>query len=94
MGISDIIGSIAAVLTTTSFLPQALHVLRTRDTRAISLVMYSMFTAGITFWGVYGLMTRQWSIVIANGVTLALALLILATKLRDVLAKKAPQPAE
>lgn len=94
MGLSDIIGSMAAVLTTTSFLPQALHVLRTRDTRAISLTMYSMFTVGITLWGIYGLMTWQWSIMIANGITLVLALLILTTKLRDVLAKKAPQPAE
>lgn len=94
MGLSDLIGSAAAVLTTTSFLPQAIHVLRTRDTRAISLTMYSMFTVGITLWGVYGLMTWQWSIMIANGITLVLALLILTTKLRDVLAKKAPQPAE
>lgn len=86
MGFSDIIGSVAAVLTTTSFVPQALHVLRTRDTRAISLLMYTMFTAGITLWGVYGLMTGQWSIIIANGITLVLALLILSMKVRDVAA--------
>ena len=94
MSPADIIGSVAAILTTSSFLPQAAHVLRTRDTRAISLTMYAMFTVGITLWGVYGLMTLQWSIIVANGVTLVLALLILAMKLRDVLAKKAPQPAE
>jgi MtN3 and saliva related transmembrane protein len=88
MGLSDIIGSIAAVLTTASFFPQAAHVLRTRDTRAISLVMYTMFTAGITLWGIYGVMTVQWSITIANGVTLVLALLILSMKVRDVLAAR------
>ena len=91
MGLSDIIGSIAAVLTTASFLPQAAHVLRTRDTRAISLLMYTMFTAGITLWGIYGLMTEQWSIIIANGITLVLATLILTMKARDVVtARRAP----
>ena len=91
MASSDIIGSAAAMLTTTSFLPQAVHVLRTRDTRAISLIMYAMFTAGITLWGVYGLMTVQWSIIIANGVTLMLASLILVMKMRDALAaRRAP----
>jgi MtN3 and saliva related transmembrane protein len=91
MELSDIIGSIAAVLTTASFFPQAAHVLRTRDTRAISLVMYTMFTAGITLWGIYGFMTLQWSILIANSITLVLALLILSMKVRDVLAaRRAP----
>jgi MtN3 and saliva related transmembrane protein len=91
MDLSDIIGSIAAVLTTASFLPQASRVLRTRDTRAISLTMYAMFTAGISLWGVYGLMTSQWSIILANGITLVLAALILAMKVRDVLSRRAPQ---
>ncbi len=86
MDLDDIIGSVAAVLTTTSFLPQAVHVLRTRDTRAISLTMYAMFTAGIALWGIYGLMTMQWSIIIANGATVLLAALILVMKVRDVIA--------
>ncbi len=88
MSPADIIGSVAAVLTTSSFLPQAAHVLRTRDTRAISLTMYAMFTVGITLWGIYGLMTLQWSIIIANGITLCLAALILIMKVRDVLSER------
>ena len=42
MPLADLIGSLAAFLTTASFLPQAAKVLRTRETEAISLVMYSM----------------------------------------------------
>jgi MtN3 and saliva related transmembrane protein len=85
------IGDIAACLTTLSFFPQALRVLRTRDTGAISLVMYLLFTTGVALWGVYGLMTMQWSIIVANGVTVVLAALILAMKVRDVLAaRRAP----
>ncbi len=83
--LADIIGSLAAFLTTASFLPQAIKVLRTRETAAISLVMYSMFTAGVTFWGIYGVMTMQWSIIIANAVTVVLASIILGMKVRSVL---------
>jgi MtN3 and saliva related transmembrane protein len=92
MGIADIIGGAAAVLTTISFIPQALHVLRTRDTQAISLTMYALFTTGVTLWGVYGVLTLQWPIIIANIVTVSLAALILVMKLRDVLAARRSSP--
>lgn len=93
ISLADGIGGTAALLTTASFFPQALHVLRTRDTAAISLTMYSMFTAGITLWLVYGIMTVQWSITIANAITVCLASLILVMKVRDVSRQK-PRPAE
>lgn len=79
---NDLIGYIAASLTTLSFLPQALHTFRTRDVSGISLGMYSMFTAGVALWLVYGLLLSAWPIVVANAVTLALALAILVMKLR------------
>ena len=55
--------------------------LRTRDTRGISLAMYSAFTAGVALWLLYGLALGQWPIIVANAVTLALAATILLTKL-------------
>lgn len=79
---NDLIGYIAASLTTLSFLPQALHTFRTRDVSGISLGMYSMFTVGVALWLVYGLLLAAWPIVAANAVTLALALAILVMKLR------------
>jgi len=79
---SDLIGYLAAGLTTLSFLPQALHTFRTRDVRGISLGMYALFTAGVALWLVYGLLLAAWPIVVANAVTLALALAILVMKLR------------
>jgi MtN3 and saliva related transmembrane protein len=75
--ISEAIGSIAALLTTASFVPQVLHTLRTRDTRAISLGMYAMFTTGVALWGVYGLLIGSWPVILANAVTLALASVVL-----------------
>ena len=79
---SDLIGYCAAFLTTCSFAPQAWLTFRTRDVRGISLAMYSVFAVGVALWLAYGLMLHAWPIVAANAVTLALALAILAMKLR------------
>ncbi len=82
MSTSELIGYIAASLTTCSFVPQAWLTFKTRDVRGISLSMYSVFTTGIALWLAYGLMIRAWPVVIANIVTLALASAILVMKLR------------
>ena len=82
MQLIDIIGTLAAILTTASFVPQAWHTFRTRDVRGISLGMYSVFTVGVACWLVYGLLLSAWPIVIANCITLALAAAILTMKLR------------
>ncbi|WP_296492383.1 SemiSWEET transporter [Rhodoferax sp.] len=82
MNLIDLIGTLAAVLTTVSFLPQALHTFRTKDVRGISLGMYSAFTLGVALWLVYGLLLDAWPVVIANVITLALASTILVMKLR------------
>ncbi len=82
MSTSDLIGYCAATLTTLSFAPQAWLTFRTRDVRGISLGMYSAFAAGVALWLAYGLLLQAWPIVAANAVTLALAVAILAMKLR------------
>jgi MtN3 and saliva related transmembrane protein len=76
----DILGYAAAVLTTSSFVPQALLTLRTRDVSGISRSMYTAFTAGVALWLAYGVATEQWPVVVANTVTLMLALTILVIK--------------
>jgi MtN3 and saliva related transmembrane protein len=80
--LKDIIGTVAATLTTLSFLPQAWLTLRTRDVSGISLSMYSVFTVGVSLWLVYGILLGAWPVIIANAVTLALASTILALKLK------------
>lgn len=78
---TDVVGSLAAGLTTISFLPQAWLSFRTRDVSGVSLGMYSLFTIGIACWLAYGLLLRAWPIVVANSITLVLALAILAMRL-------------
>jgi MtN3 and saliva related transmembrane protein len=77
---SDLIGGLAAVMTTASFVPQVLLTVRTRDTSGISLWMYLMFSAGVGLWLIYGLLLAAWPLILANGVTLVLALVVLAIK--------------
>ena len=81
MNIADLIGSLAACLTTVSFVPQAWLTFKTRDVSGVSLLMYSVFTVGVALWLAYGLLLRSWPMVIANAITLVLALMILAMKL-------------
>ena len=76
------LGYVAASLTTLSFIPQAIKTLRTGDTRGISLRMYALFTAGIALWGVYGLLTGDGPLIVANAITLVAAGLILDRKWR------------
>ena len=82
MSLADTIGYLAAFLTTCSFVPQAWLTLRTRDVSGISAGMYSVFTAGVALWLLYGWLTDAWPVVLANAVTLALASFILVMKLR------------
>ena len=82
MTANDWIGSLAAALTTLSFIPQVLQVWRTRCTKDISLGMYAIFTAGVGLWMVYGLMIDSLPIIIANGITCLLAGAVLTMKLR------------
>ena len=78
----DAIGSVAAVLTTASFIPQAWHSFKTRDVSGISLGMYSVFTLGVALWLLYGVLLQSWPLMIANSITLVLAAAILGMKLR------------
>ena len=84
----DLIGTIAATLTTLSFLPQAILVLRTGETRGISLGMYSVFTVGVALWIIYGVTLEAWPVIIANAVTLCLALCILSVVIKNRLAER------
>jgi MtN3 and saliva related transmembrane protein len=82
MAIEILVSSVAAILTTAAFVPQALHIIRYKETRAISLHMYVAFATGVAFWLVFGVMIWNWPMIVANAITLALALTILRMKLK------------
>ena len=82
MNPTDLTGTIAATLTTVSFIPQVLQVWRTRHTKDISLGMYAIFTSGVVMWLLYGIALGSWPIIIANSITACLAGTVLLMKIR------------
>lgn len=85
--LTDLIGYVAATLTTISFLPQAVMTIRTRNTTSLSLAMYTAFTVGVLLWLVYGLYRADKAIIFANSITFILASSILAFKVYNTLYK-------
>jgi MtN3 and saliva related transmembrane protein len=77
-----LVSAAAATLTTAAFVPQALHIIRHKETRAISLFMYVSFAVGVALWLSFGVMIGNWPIIVSNGITLLLALAIIGMKLK------------
>ncbi|HMG21005.1 MAG TPA: SemiSWEET transporter [Kofleriaceae bacterium] len=78
----DLIGFVAAALTTISFFPQVLQTIRTKDTAAISLTMYLVFTAGTGLWLIYGIILGSLPMILCNAITVTAAAIVLGLKLR------------
>lgn len=78
----EAVGTAAATLTTVSFVPQAWLTWRTRDVSGISVGMYSAFALGVALWLLYGVLIGSWPIIVANVITLTLAMAILVMRLR------------
>ena len=83
------IGYVAAMCTTIAFIPQAIKVFKTKQTKDISIGMFLLMNIGLIFWTIYGIMIFSYPIIIANLLTLILALYILFMKIKlDVIPVK------
>jgi MtN3 and saliva related transmembrane protein len=82
MGFITLLGLVAGVLTTTSFIPQLLKIWRTRSADDISTGMFVAFCIGVTLWLIYGALNRDIAIIVSNFVTLVLAMTVLVLKIR------------
>jgi MtN3 and saliva related transmembrane protein len=76
-----IVGLTAAACTTASFVPQVIHILRTRQVAGISAIMYSVFCLGVLLWAIYGVAIASTPVILANTITFVLAVTVLALKL-------------
>lgn len=77
----ELVGSIAAFLTTVAFVPQAYKVYKTNQTKDLSLFLFLIFSLGVFMWLIYGIMKEDSPIMIANSITLFLSLYILYKKI-------------
>ena len=78
---AGIIGTIAAVCTTISLLPQLMRVLSRKSAKDISLEMFLLFSAGVLLWFIYGVMIHSVPVEVANGISFIFSLTILILKL-------------
>ena len=81
MEIVSVIGALAAAASTSSFAPQAWKIIRTRETKGISVGMYGFTVVGFALWLAYGLMLGQWPLIFTNSVCLLLSAFILLMKI-------------
>jgi MtN3 and saliva related transmembrane protein len=82
MDFTQILGLVAATLTTVSGLPQLIKIIKMKETRDLSLEMYLLMFTGITLWFVYGLIKKDLPLIIGNAVTIAITSCIIVLKLK------------
>lgn len=83
-----IIGIIAATLTTIAFFPQVIQVIKSKDTKSISLTMYILFVTGVLLWVLYGFYLNDLPIIIANSIVAVASTIILCYKIREIRSKE------
>jgi MtN3 and saliva related transmembrane protein len=78
---TELLGFLAATLTTAAFVPQVIKTWRSRSAGDLSLGMLTVFTTGIVLWLAYGLALGAAPIIIGNVITLVLTGLLIALKI-------------
>ena len=76
------IGIFAGILTTGAFVPQVIKIWKTKSSKDVSLVMFFVLFTGVALWIIYGIMSGALPIILANSITLILAAIIIALKIK------------
>lgn len=78
----EIVGYVAAVLTTVAFFPQVWRTYRSKSASDLSILMLVMFTLGVFLWLIYGVARGSIPIAAANAITLAQSIFLVVLRLR------------
>lgn len=78
----ELIGYIAAILTTSAFVPQAYKIWKTKTAEGVSLTMYFVMFTGVTLWGIYGFFLKSYPMIISNVITASLLIMIIYFKFK------------
>ena len=78
----EIIGLIAAVLTTSSFMPQVYKIWKLKSSDGVSLSMYLFMFTGVVMWFFYGILIDSIAVISANLVAGVLQIIIIYFKLK------------
>lgn len=77
---ADLVGYVAATLTTAAWVPQLVRTWRTKSADDLSLGMLAAFTLGVLLWLVFGIARDSRPVIAANAVTLVLSLVLVALR--------------
>lgn len=77
MELATLVGALAATASVASFAPQAVKIIRTRETEGLSAAMYALTASAFALWLTFGILRSEWSLIIPNALCLALAAFIL-----------------
>ena len=77
-----IIGLCAGSLCVISFLPQVIKIFRTKNTRDLSLITFSLFSLGVFLWLIYGILIKSLPVILTNAAMAVLTLLIVVMKVK------------
>ncbi|MFN7117694.1 MAG: SemiSWEET family sugar transporter [Saprospiraceae bacterium] len=76
------VGYVAGTFTTASVLPQVIKTWRTKEASDVSISMYIIYLIGAILWVIYGFIKSDWSIIITNGITCLLNIIMLVLKIK------------
>lgn len=78
----EVIGFIAAILTTAAFLPQVYKTWKTKDVSSLSLPMLIIFFIGVFAWLIYGFLKNSPPMIFANSITIVSVFLLVYYKIK------------
>lgn len=84
----NILSWIGAILTSIVLIPQSYKIIRTRDTKSLSLYMYIIFVLSAITWITFAVLSNQPAIITTNTIVLFFALIILTLKITNILKKR------
>ena len=82
MSLIQILGLAAGTITSITFLPQVIHIWKTRSAKDLSLMMLLLLILGVLLWLTYGILVRDAAIIYTNSMVLAMSLILLYFKMR------------
>ncbi|MCP5062204.1 MAG: hypothetical protein GY936_07065 [Ignavibacteriae bacterium] len=82
MSIAEIIGYMAATVGASIFLPQVIQIIKTKETKALSLPTFILVTLNNTLWMTYGILTSDPAIILSQIFVFPMGLIILIYKIK------------
>ena len=79
----NVLGTVAGLLSTSSFVPQVLKAWREGDTKAISKRTYIINTTSFVLWTIFGFLIWSFPVIVFNALSLALTTTILVLKIQN-----------